>query len=279
MRRIYIIIAATILLFGCASYDLPTVESSKRTIEAVKPELAANELFIKARRLRAPTDKNLALVLKKSAVNKLLQKLTERTDADLKIFFPTTKPLVKKEKSVFGIKYDNYINVEDGFLTVDAEKIEIVGSGDNALKIAIKLKGKGALSITGSNAGVKASVKSDVTATADEIVSFGVKYLEGGNIALVPLSGKLNLTIDFDIFLLNWDIPWSETIELDAEEILPEISLPLAISTRLYLPMPNYYDKGGGFVDMPFEANFTRKNVVLTGEKIELYSDFELKEK
>jgi len=265
------------LLCGCSGIDLPTLEESEKQISRLSPLLEQTDgrLAVFSKKYLPVGDSEFIFRLKTDAVNRLLNAIARSRSDDLRIFFLPTRPLISEQKSVFGIRYTNHLDIDTGNVRVNLGRFYFEKVGGNRLYARIKMTGKGSLSVSGSYTGIPGSASPDVELELDERIGFVMAVSDTGSITLQPIPGELRLRIRFFVNILGWEIPWNHEIPLRSEELVPSLPLPSALSSSIRMPVPST-DKGGdGFVYTPWPVRFERTSVSAVQNRIEIRADVE----
>ncbi|MFC2131132.1 hypothetical protein ACFLSQ_06830 [Bacteroidota bacterium] len=247
-----------LIFLGCTSIDLPPIEESRRIIDFNTPQLKVAEMFIKSKTMDLPTGNDIDIAVKRDLFNRILSALANDRKQDIQVFFPPTKPLIKDEKNILGIKYTNYINVDKGYVSMNIKTLKFLKMRGNKVEALIEIEGKGKIKLSAKNTGISASVSSNVKLYLKENVEFKLKNSDSGFVILKPQPKKLSLKSKFTISILEWNIPWREEIEIEFTDILNPIAVPMAIAADIDLPIPVKFGKKGHFKDIPYKVKFSK---------------------
>ena len=275
----YIMYFAVLSLVSCASIELPTVEESQTKISAFQPQLDSINQIIDSKTTILPKDSEVDFALRQEVINKIFNAVASNKDIDITINFLPTKNLIKEEKSVLGVDYTNFVNVEKGLVNMDLKKFRFISIDNNNVEALIEIEGEGKITVSGKHTGVPANVTSDINLYLNENVKFKLHYTDSGSIVLKPIPKKLKLKTKFSINLLKFNIPWREEIELEFDDILKPIAVPAALAAEIALPIPSKARKAGTFQNVMHEVIFSKVQLHADKNIIRWRSDVDFKKK
>ncbi|MCX7735938.1 MAG: hypothetical protein N2319_04435 [Candidatus Kapabacteria bacterium] len=270
---IFIFISIIITLFGCKSIDLPTIEQSQKLIDFYQPQINLADRNIDDRTKNLPSGNDFILRLSVNPLNTILKALSNRREDDIKIIFRQSKNVVKEDKSVLGINYTNYINIDTGSFSVNIKAINFSKFDKNIIEGKIEIEGKGAISASGKYIGVPASISPEVQIYLNEPVSFNLEGTDSGYIVLKPRPAKLTLKTKFFFKLLEWKIPWGYDSQLEFADIMKPMAVPIAINTEVQFPKPSKKAGSNQMEQVPYEIQLKNTRLTTIDSKLEFRSD------
>ncbi len=235
-----IFIFCTLFFFiGCgSSVNIPSTEESQQKIAEIKPRLDSLIERINQQTTTLPGGHDLISRTRISAINTLLARVANRTLADIHINFLPTRPLWKEEKTVFGISYTNFVDVDTGALKIDLKKFLFTSFSNNIINAQIEIEGTGSIGVSGKYTGVTARSTSQVRFYLDEDIQFSVSAADSDYIKLVPTPKTVILKSKVTISLLGWNIPYYKEIPLQATDLVKPVLIPSALRSEIIFPLP-----------------------------------------
>jgi len=238
MRRIFIF-CSLVVLIGCgSSVTIPSEEESLQKITAIKPQLDSLAATIDRQITALPGGHDLISRTKVSAINMLLARVANRTLADIHIDFLPTRPLWKEDKSVFGIGYTNFVDIDSGAFNIDLKKFQFTSFSNNIINAQIEIEGTGSIGVSGKYSGVSAHSIPRVHFYLDEEIQFTVSTADSDYIRLMPISKTVMLKSKITIALLGWNIPYYKEIPLQATDLIKPVLIPSALRSEIVFPLP-----------------------------------------
>lgn len=260
----------TLLLFtaACSSIDLPTEADSRARIARLEKSIADAErpLELYARRFESPRD--VVVTLRSDMVNRLFGSLASARSDDVTIAFPPTRPLLQERKSIFGIQYVNRLDIDSGTVMLNLREAKLLLPRRDELRVLLVMEGNGRIGVSGKYTGISATSSPRIALSLRDTVSFSLEGGKKGDIMLVPLRKTMLLTATFHVSLLGWEVPWTEEIPLQVEDLIAPIALPAMVAAEIKLPVPakEYGDRNYEFVSQPVEI----RDAVITLQSREL---------
>lgn len=282
MRKIRFFAITIFFIFiflGCKSIDLPTVEQSQKLIDFYQPQINLADRNIDDRTKNLPSGNDFILRLSVNPLNTILKALSNRREDDIKFIFRQSKNVVKEDKSVLGINYTNYINIDTGSFSVNIKAINFSKFDKNIIEGKIEIEGKGAISASGKYIGVPASISPEVQIYLNEPVSFNLEGTDSGYIVLKPRPAKLTLKTKFFFKLLDWKIPWGYDSQLEFTDIMKPMAVPIAINTEVQFPKPSKKAGSNQMEQVPYEIQLINTRLTTIDSKLEFRSDAIFKKK
>lgn len=275
--RMFILIAI-VFLAGCsASLPIPTAEESRAAIAAAKPKVDSLDNFINARSRSIPYGTDLITNTRTSAVNLLLEKVTNRTTKDIRIDFLATRPLWKEERSVLGLTMTNQVNIDTGSFDIDIKRFTFTSINRNTITAQIEFDGGGNIAASGTAAGVSARVQPQVQFYLNEQVFFTVSAADSDYIKLSPVPKTMKLKIKITIDLLGWSVPYYKEIPLLTTDLVKPILIPSAVQQEIVFPLPSATYGGERLQFVKRKLRFLHSSVLGNNNTLEYRSniDFE----
>jgi hypothetical protein len=264
---------------GCSSIDLPTVEQSQKSINISKLQIDSLSSNIKMKRLALPAGNDVIVRINMNALNKIIEPIANNREDDIKIDFPPTKPVMSEDKSILGIKYTNYINVESGSLIANLKKFRFERMHLNKIGTTLEVEGKGNLSVSGRYMGVPASVSPEIYMYLFESVSLSLTSTKNGEIVLNPEQKGMILKTKFTVSLLGWQVPWYQEVPLEFTDMIKPLSFPIALKSEIQFPLPakTFGDQKLEFA--PYLLELSNSKVSAANNKLEYRTDVDFRRK
>lgn len=279
MKNILVLLLSSILFISCKSINLPTVEQSEENIARLKPMIESAEKAVDARNILMPSGNDVVMRVKLDAMNEILGQIAKDREDDITINFLPTRPFMSEDKSVLGISYKNYINIDSGYVGMNLKKLVIDRLSRNSIDAKIEVEGKGNLKVSGKYTGIPASANPEISLYLNEPVSFEIQPTLSGSAVLKPRPRKLTLKTKFNIKLLEWKVPWYQEIPLEFSNILKPIAIPIALSSEVNLPMPASKFGSGNTQNVPYKIELLNPSVKADDNKLEYRADIRLNRK
>jgi hypothetical protein len=233
------IFCSLIIFIGCASsVNIPSKEESKKKIAEIQPQLDSLAASIDRQAISLPGGHDLISRTRASAINMLLARVVNRTLTDIHIDFFPTRPLWKEEKSVFGIGYTNFVDIDTGAFTIDLKKFLFTSFSNNIINAQIEIEGSGLISVSGKYTGVSAHSTPQVHFYLDEEIQFSISAADSDYIKLSPIPKMVILKSKVTIALLGWNIPYYKEIPLQATDLIKPVLIPSALRSEIVFPLP-----------------------------------------
>jgi len=235
----FFLISAVTLFIGCgSSANIPSKKESQQKIAAIKPQLDSLLESINQQTIALPGGRDLISRTRASAMNTLLARVANRSLADIHIDFLATRPLWKEEKSVFGINYTNFVDVDTGAFNIDLKKFLFTSFSNNIINAQIEIEGTGSIVVSGKYTGVTAHSTPQVHFYLDEEIQFSVSTADSDYIKLIPIQKIVMLKSKVTIALLGWNIPYYREIPLQATDLIKPVFIPSALRSEIIFPLP-----------------------------------------
>jgi len=235
----FFLISAVTLFIGCgSSANIPSKEESQQKIAVIKPQLDSLLESINQQTIALPGGHDLISRTRASAINMLLARIANRTLADIHIDFLATRPLWKEEKSVFGINYTNFVDVDTGAFNIDLKKFLFTSFSNNIINAQIEIEGTGSIVVSGKYTGVTARSTPQIHFYLDEEIQFSVSTADSDYIKLIPIQKTVMLKSKVTIALLGWNIPYYREIPLQATDLIKPVFIPSALRSEIIFPLP-----------------------------------------
>ncbi|MFA6468744.1 MAG: hypothetical protein WCW35_07590 [Bacteroidota bacterium] len=270
-------LSAGSLLIGCgSSADIPSRNESLTAISLITPQIDSLDSDIMNRTRLLPGGHDLITLTRSTAVNTLLERITNRSLKDIHFDFLATRPLWKEEKSVLGIDFMNYVDIDTGMLDIDLKKFVFTDFSGNNIDAAIEVEGTGTIKASGKYTGVPATVSPQIHFYLNEQIKFAVTA-DSDFIRLIPVPKIVLLKTRVTVSLLGWNVPYYKEISLQIAELIKPVSIPSAVRSEIVFPIPaaQYGDRRLEFVRR--YLRFTRSTVRVHNGALEYRSniDFE----
>ncbi|MFA6456362.1 MAG: hypothetical protein WCW40_06020 [Bacteroidota bacterium] len=262
LRSLYLCACAGLIIAGCgSSLDIPSIEESRKSISDIKPQIDSLDKIIANQTRSLPGGNDLITLTRSSAVNTLLERITNRSLKDIHIDFLSTRPLWKEDKSVLGIGYTNYVDIDTGMLDIDLKKFTFTDFSGNNINAAIEVEGTGTVKASGKYTGVSATVSPQIHFYLNEQIQFTVAAADSDFIRLNPVPKTVLLKTKITVTLLGWNVPYYQEIPLQIADLVKPVSIPSAVRSEIIFPIPaaQYGDRRLDFVRR--YLRFTRSSV------------------
>ena len=171
--------------------DLPSMEESQKSIINFKQRIDSlnnGEVF---KKITLPEGKDFITRINISILNRILEAFANKRNNDLTVNFLPTCPLFSEDKSILGISYTNYLNIDNGFVNTNLKKFRFDKFEYNKVYATLEVEGIGNISVSGKYTGIPASVSPQVELYLYESIVLDVTPSDSGYIILKPLSQKL----------------------------------------------------------------------------------------
>lgn len=271
--RFIMFLLSLYIFSGCKSIDMPTIEQSQKLIDFYKPQINLADRNIDDKTKNLPSGNDLILRLSINPINTILKALANRREDDIKLIFSQSKNVVKEDKSILGINYTNYINIDTGSFSVNIKAINFSKFDKNIIEGRIEIEGKGEISASGKYMGVPASISPEVQIYLNEPVSFNLQATDSGYIVLKPRPSELTLKTKFFFKLLEWKIPFSYDSKLQFTDIMKPMAVPIALNTEIQFPKPSKKAGSNEMEQIPYEVQLKNTLLKTLDSKLELRSD------
>jgi hypothetical protein len=244
-------------LIGCSSIDLPTVEQSEAAIQRLREDIEHAERPLRIFERRFEGSRDAVSIVRANVVNRLLAAVASQRSDDIIIAFSPTRPLLSERKSILGIQYTNYLDIDSGRVSVNLRRAELVSTRRNVLRVFLHIEGGGRIAASGRYTGIPAHASPRIELSLRDTISLELSVGKNGTILLVPQRREALLHATLYVNLAGWELPWKEDIPLRVDELLTPMELPGLISTTIKLPVParEYSDRNYEFIDVPFLIN------------------------
>jgi len=275
---IYNIAALFLLLFigACgSSVKLPSKEESDKKIAVLKPELDSLINLIDQRTIQLPKGHDLISRTRMEAINTLLSKITERSLTDIRCDFFATRPLWKEDKSVLGISYTNYVDIDTGSLDIDLKKFRFNGSAKNIIDAEVEIEGSGSIRVSGKYTGISANATPQIHFYLNEPIQFKISAADSDYIQLSPVPKILTLKTKVSISLLGLNLPYYKEIPLQAVDIIKPVKVPSAIKSEIVFPIPASEYSGEKMKFVKRFLRFTKSSVGANDNVLEYRSNIQ----
>ncbi len=270
-----IMMILAVLLAGCSSIDLPTVEESAARIERLKADLATAERPLMAYEQRYSLTRDMRTAIDPAAVNRVLKTIATQRSDDMRIGFPATRPLLEERKSVLGINYVNRLDIDSGLVTLNLRRAEITGLRKGAVRIYLDLEGEGRIAVSGRYTGIPGSASPRIELTLRDTATFYLKTDAKGALTLAPAKQKAILKAKFFVNFLGWEVPWSEDVPLQVDELITPITMPGVLRGEIKLPAPAKEYRSGRYEFVSTPVEIRKPEIGIRDGKIALEADVE----
>ena len=279
MKKVTLLVALLFYMVSCKNLDLPSVEESEKAIATYNPSIEIADKVINSKRERMQVGSDIQLRVQLQTFNKITNAFSNHRNDDISINFLPKKPFMKEDKSVLGIKYTNYLDIDTGFVSMNLKKLQLNKFEKGKVGAQFEIEGKGKINVSGKYTGIPASVSPDVELYLNEWVSFKINPTDSGYIVFKPEPKKVYLKTKFYIKLLEWKIPFSKDIELELTELLKPMPIPLAFGSDIMFPVPSSESTGEKLIYLPYNIQLIGTNVNADANKLEINSKVQFNKK
>ncbi|MDH7516241.1 MAG: hypothetical protein QHI48_10255 [Bacteroidota bacterium] len=226
------------LLSLACSPSLPTIEESSADIAAHRARIDSIETALHRSASVPRPGKDIRIRVSAAMLNEIFSAFAGSRTDDLRIALFPTRPLVKEERSILGIPYTNYLDIDSGNVVVNLSHLRIERIRAGRVEASLRLEGIGRIGVSGKYTGVPAGAAPDLTVSLEEKVAFTVRATDSGTVLLVPVPQVVTIRARFSVKLLEWNVPWSKDIPVQLTDLVRPIELPIALRTDIPIPIP-----------------------------------------
>ncbi len=228
-----------IFFAGCSSSaNIPSIEESQSTIAQLKQELDTLDSRISVFAAPLPKGHDLISQTRSSAINTLLSRVANRSLSDIHIDFLATRPLWKEDKSILGIGYTNYVDIDSGKLDIDLKNFSFTSFTNNVVDAVMEIEGTGTIKASGKYTGVTAGVSPQIHFYLNEQIQFVVSAADSDYLQLNPVPKTVMLKTKVTITLLGLNLPYYTEIPLQATDLIKPVLIPSALRSEIVFPIP-----------------------------------------
>ncbi|GEM_PF-875041 len=277
--RAALAVCACAIWTGCASVELPTLEESAASINRSEARIDSAETVLRGARGMPSVSRELTMRVRTAFFNKILGALAGTRSDDARITFLPTRPLMKEDKSVLGIRYTNHLDIDSGSLVMNLVRLQVESARAGRIEAALRIEGRGKIRASGRYTGLPASAEPEIDLLLDEKIAFDIRSTDTGTVVLSPLPKTVMLQTRFTVRLLEWGIPWKQDIPLQAAELLPPLTLPIAGQTEIPFPLPSEKSTDGNMEYQPHVTIFRNPSVSADKNVMEFGADIDFRKK
>jgi len=274
-----VLIASLAGVLGCSSIDLPTLKESQQAIDRIQPQIARADEAIRVVANQLPKGNDFVSTVRLSAINRFLERIAGQRADDIFVQFLSTRPLIKEDKSVFGLKYTNFLDIDSGIVRVNLREFRLQQATHNVVQAKLLIEGKGRITASGTYTGIPARVSPEMNLRLDESISLTLSATDTGTIVLAPQKKTLMLKATFTVSLLEWRIPWNQEIPLEVTDLIAPIAIPAAFRSEIPFPLPATKFGSERVEFVPHVLEMSGLRVAASGDAIELRSNVTMKKK
>jgi len=238
MKKTLLFLIPLIILWGCKSVDMLTVEQSNSMIETYKKQIEENEKIISPKAENIPSGNDVIISAGISGLNRILYSLANNRNDDMNLYFGYSPNIIKEDKKVLTINYTNYVNIDSGFVYMNLKSFKLDKFESSKLLSTIEIEGFGKVSVSGKYTGIPASLSPNVQLYLIEPIAFDLLALKTGMLTLKPKPKKMILKTKISINLLGWDVPWYKEVPLELSDLVKPIDFPITLKSEIQFPLP-----------------------------------------
>jgi hypothetical protein len=281
LRGIFVlpVIAVACVMSSCSSVDLPSVSESERSIATVRPLIEQSDKAINIWAARLPVGDDVLLRIALPTFNAITSAIAGQRSDDVRIAFPPTRPFRKEDKSILGITYANTLDIDTGTIVLNLSTLRFDRFRGNTIDATIGIEGKGRLKVSGRYTGIPASASPDIEMSLKESIQFVLTPGDSGVFTLRARKQTLNLHTTFSVRLIDWQIPFSKDIPLEATDLIAPIRVPMSFAASIPFPVPapSYGDERVTFV--PHDVVLYRTTIRAENDVLEIRTNFQFKDR
>jgi hypothetical protein len=278
-KNIYIFLIPFLLVSCKSGIELPTIEQSQKSIALYNNRIDSLERAVIRKKPSFPIGNDFIIRLSLPAIDKIVETLANNRYDDLSVKFLPTAPVYKEDKSILGISYTNYLNIDNGFLNANLKKFRFDNTNRNKIDATIEVEGKGNISVSGKYMGVPASISPEIELYLYETITFNLIAENNGYVTLKPEPKRMILKSKFYVNLLGWQFPWYQEVPLEISELIEPIKLPISVRPEFMLPLPSSKPGDQKIEYAPYILDFSNSNVTASNNRIEFKSDVNFRPK
>lgn len=240
-KNIILSMSLFFLLNACSNFDMKTKEESKNEIIKYNNELQIIDKKINETLSKSINSKNqdeFNIIIKEKFLNNLSNLISNHKVDDIKFFILPKKSFFSETKKALGVEYNNYVNIDTGYISLNLKKINFSKLTNNKVYGEVEIEGGGNFKISGKHTGVPGSFAPNINIYLREDIVFTIKMDDNNNLILTPENKELELKTKFTISFLQFKIPYSQSINLKTKDLIKPIKLPLLFQNYVNLPKP-----------------------------------------
>lgn len=266
---------------SCSNFDMRTKEESEAVISDANVKLEKNnqKILEQIQKTNLKNSNNeLSLFVQDKFLNTLTQTYSNQKEDDIKFSILPKKSFYTETKRVLGIQYNNYIDIDTGFISLNIKKFAFTNLSSNKAQAVIELAGTGNLRVSGKHTGIPGSFSPDISLYLKEDITFNVKN-ENEQLVLIVEPKSIELKSKFTITIFDYKLPYSQSFKLNTKDIIKPIKFPLSFQNYVELPKPE--DKRGSnkLISEKYEMLLKNTTVRVEQGSVNYNADIDLKKK
>lgn len=260
---ILISVFAFSFVVSCSNFNMQDKDESKISIMNSNSDLqridkAINENIEKNNSLKTKSEMSVRMVDK--FLNSISKQISNQREDDIKFFILPKKSFFSETKKVLGLEYNNFINIDTGFIALNLKKLEFNKLTNNKIYGVIEIEGKGNFKLSGKHTGVPGTFSPDISLYLKEDITFNLKA-ENNYLILTPEPKDLELKTKFTISFLDFKIPYNQSFKLKLKDLVKPVKMPLAFQNYVSLPKPEEKANSKKMVYEKYLLNFDNINI------------------
>jgi len=279
VKNFYIIFVIALLLYSCKSVDYPSIEESQNVINLNRKKIDSLNQIVNKIKPQVNSENDLGIKISLSALNKIVQPLANSKDEDINCTFYETKPLLKEDKSILGISYSNYLNIDKGFFSINLKKFYFDKLFDNKINAILELEGKGNISVSGKYMGLPGSISPLVELYLYEPIAFNLNPANSSELLLNPEPKTLLLKTKTSLKFFEWYIPWYYEIPLQLSDLIPPVKFPIGIKAEILFPLPSSKNSNEKIEYYPYQISLDKSKLYFQNNQIEYITNLNFNKK
>jgi hypothetical protein len=279
MRKLLFFFTLSIIISSCRSIDFPSVEESQAVIDINKRKIDSLNVIVESKNPSFHSGNDVSISVGLNSLNKIIEPVANSRQEDISIVFYETKPIFKEDKSLLGISYTNYLNIENGNISANLKKFRFDKFDKNQIDAIIEIEGKGNIAVSGKYMGVPASSTPIVELYLYEPITFDIIATGKGNLLLKPVAKKMILKTKTSVKLLGWYVPWYQEVPLEITDLIQPATLPLGFRTEIYFPLPSSKNSNEKIGFVPYLINLSDTKLNLVNNRLEFKTNIDFVKK
>lgn len=284
MKKILLILISIFtfsVVISCSNFNMPDKDDSKISIMNSNSDLqridkAINENIEKNNSLKTRSEMSVRMVDK--FLNSISKQISTQREDDIKFFILPKKSFFTETKKVLGLEYNNFVNIDTGFIALNLKKLEFNKLTNNKIYGVIEIEGKGNLKLSGKHTGVPGSFSPDISLYLKEDITFSLKA-ENNYLILTPDPQEIELKTKFTVSFLDFKIPYSQSFQLKLKDLVKPVRMPLAFQNYVALPKPEEKINSKKMIYEKYQLNFDDINIKTVSGILEYGANVSLEKK
>ncbi len=269
------ILALLLLCTSCAASpgEIPPTETSEASILILRRQIDSIDAAINAMAKPRASANDITLRFRRSALNALFAAFASHGTEDIHLRLLPTRPVWSESTSFLGMSVRNTLDVDTGTVFVDIKKIECAAFNRNTVEMGLEIEGGGLIGVSGRYAGIPLRASLLLSLSLRDNLRFSITSAGLDNILLTPDRHTFLLKTTMSVRFMQWTIPYTRELPLEAETVIGAIVLPLSVSSTVMFPAPWAQDANRRFDFVPRTVRISHASVWAEGEVLEFRAD------